>query len=89
MCSNVFTGVMEAEFPKHRRGSQRLPTVPGPRVRQSIYRGKCSTHDFQAQARNISQQSVEGALTWVYPLQALTGLKKKKVHNMQTGTFLA
>lgn len=59
------------------------------RVRQSIYRGKCSTHDFKTQARNISQHCIEGALTWVYPCQALTGLKKKKVYNMQTGTFLA
>lgn len=58
------------------------------RIRQSIYRGKCSTHDFKAHARDISQQSVEGALTWVYPLQALTGLKKKRFITCKPAHFL-
>ena len=66
-----------------------MPTLPGPRESDSIYRVKCSTRDFKTQARNISQQCIEGALTWVYPHQALTGLKKKKVYDMQTCTFLA
>ena len=65
-----------------------MPTVPGPRESDSIYRGKCSTRDFKTQARNISRQCIEGALTWVYPHEALAGLKKKKFITCKPAHFL-
>lgn len=39
-----------------------MPTVPGPKESGYLQR-KYSTHDSKAQARNISQQSTEGAVS--------------------------
>lgn len=43
-------------------------------VRQGVHKGKHSTHDSKAQARNIGQQSHRGCcLLRVYAFQTLTG----------------